>query len=395
MTIAVLDMLALTCNSLLGNPWRSGLTAVGIFMGVAAVNATLQVGSISRAAIAQELAGREAPQVAVRPRRNRITRRRIELRLEDIEYLRERMVGFQAISTGAWFRSDQVVFQNRQANVAIDAVSQDYLLTSGRSMVQGRFFNGTDFAKYRPVVVINQVLAEELFPDANPINQRIYGRNMVYVVVGVMETKVRFEGDRPRLKMWIPLSVRTAVTGRRNIGWIQIRPHDLEGIKDMERQGTQLLKQRFPNEEFRARNNASDILEMRQTLAWVSRSLLAVGAIALLVGGVGIANITIAAAIARTPEIGLRLAIGATRQDILLQFILEAVLLSLLGGTAAIASVHGLTTIVAEQFNLPYQFDVSVAALSLSSAIAVGVGASFFPALQASKLDPVKALRSQ
>ena len=395
MSIAVLDMLALTCNSLLGNPLRSGLTAVGIFMGVAAVNATLQVGSISRAAIAQQLAAREAPQVAVMPRRNRITRRRIELRLEDIEYLRERMVGFQAIGTGAWFRSDQVVFQNRQANVAIDAVSQDYLLTSGRSMVQGRFFNATDFAKYRPVVVINQLLAEELFPDANPINQRIYGRNMVYVVVGVMETKVRFSGDRPQLKMWIPLSVRTAVTGKRNIGWIQIRPYDLEGIKDMERQGTQLLKQRFPNEEFRARSNASDILEMRETLAWVSRSLLAVGAIALLVGGVGIANITIAAAIARTPEIGLRLAIGATRQDILLQFILEAVLLSLLGGTGAIASVHGLTTMVAAQFNLPYKFDVSVACLSLSSAIMVGVGASFFPARQASKLDPVKALRSQ
>jgi len=168
---------------------------------VAAVNATLQVGSISRAAIARELAGREAPQVAVRPRRHRITRRRIQLRLEDIEYLRERMVGFQAISTGAWFRRDQVVFQNQQANVAIDAVSQDYLLTSGRSMVQGRFFNATDFAKYRPVVVINQVLAEELFPDANPINQRIYGRNMVYVVVGVMETKVRFEGDRPQMKI--------------------------------------------------------------------------------------------------------------------------------------------------------------------------------------------------
>ena len=97
----------------------------------------------------------------------------------------------------------------------------------------------------------------------------------------------------------------------------------------------------------------------------------------------------------RTPEIGLRLAIGATRQDILLQFILEAVLLSLLGGTAAIASVHGLTTIVADRFDLPYQFDVRVAGLSLGSAIGVGVGASFVPALQASQLDPVKALRRE
>lgn len=97
----------------------------------------------------------------------------------------------------------------------------------------------------------------------------------------------------------------------------------------------------------------------------------------------------------RTPEIGLRLAIGATQSDIMLQFILEAVLLSLIGGTMAIGSVHGLAVLIAQRFDLPYQFESRIAALSLSSAIFVGVGASFFPALQASQLDPVKALRSQ
>jgi len=96
----------------------------------------------------------------------------------------------------------------------------------------------------------------------------------------------------------------------------------------------------------------------------------------------------------RTSEIGLRRAIGATRQDILLQFILEAALLSLLGGTVAIIAVHGLTLVVADTFNLPYQFESSTAALSLGSALLVGAGAGFLPALRASQLDPVTALRT-
>ncbi|WP_346341813.1 FtsX-like permease family protein [[Phormidium] sp. ETS-05] len=96
----------------------------------------------------------------------------------------------------------------------------------------------------------------------------------------------------------------------------------------------------------------------------------------------------------RTAEIGLRRAIGATQRDIMLQFILEAAVLSILGGTAAIASVHGITTIVADTFKLPYEFDRQAATFALGSALLVGIGAGFLPAMQASKLDPVKALRS-
>ena len=127
----------------------------------------------------------------------------------------------------------------------------------------------------------------------------------------------------------------------------------------------------------------------------MSKALLVVGAIALIVGGVGIANITIASVIERTPEIGLRRAVGATQLDILLQFILEAAILSLIGGTIAIITVHGATVVVAKQFKLPYKFENRTAILALSSAILVGVGAGFFPALRASQLDPVKALKGE
>ncbi|MGL5065399.1 MAG: ABC transporter permease, partial [Microcoleus sp.] len=141
-------------------------------------------------------------------------------------------------------------------------------------------------------------------------------------------------------------------------------------------------------------NNIEEILAQQQTLEMVSRSLLAVGMISLLVGGVGIANITIASVAERTREIGLRRAIGATQREVMLQFILEAVLLSLFGGISAIVTVHVLTVFVADTFKLPYKFDSGTATLALGSALLVGVGAGFLPARKASQLDPVKALRS-
>ena len=353
-------------------------------MGVAAVSATLQVGSISRATIARQLAAREVPHVGIWSGR---------LKLEDMEFLQQRLRGVQAIGGSRWIGSVPTIFQEQQANPQAIAVSGDILQTLGRKLLQGRFFNSYDYEKYRSVIAIDKFLAEQLFPDGEAINQRIYVRGRPYVVVGVVQTKV--DDEEPQGMVMMPLSSHSAMTGKLNINSIALRPEKPEELEGLQEEAEKLLKQRLRGQYFWIGTNIDDILEQQSTLELISRALAGVGAIALVVGGVGIANITIATVMERRPEIGLRLAIGARRQDILLQFIAEAVLLSLLGGTAAIATVHGLTTIVAARFNLSYQFDVQVAGLSLGSAILVGVGAGFVPALQASQLDPVKALRSQ
>ncbi len=390
MGLAFFDLLALTCDSLRGNPLRSALTTVGVFMGVAAVSATLQVGNISRAVIEEQLAKREAPQVSAW-----MWGGERSLRLEDLEFFKQRLAGARALSGSAWVDYGEVVFQSQQAELSMEAVSSEYLLTSGRLILQGRFFNAADFANYRPVALVDEFLAEQLFQGQNPVNQRIYVVGRPYIVVGVMETKLERKDQKPRGKLLVPMSIYSALTGRRDINGFEIRPYQLEDMQKIEEQVKQLLSQRFPDADVFVRSNAKDILEQRQTLKLASQGLLAVGAIALLVGGVGIANITIAAVMERTPEIGLRRAIGATQADIMLQFILEAAILSLIGGTAAIACVHGLTLAVADTFKLPYKFDSNTATLALGSALLVGVGAGFLPALRASQLDPVKALRSQ
>lgn len=394
MSLSPRDLLDLTCRSLLRNPLRSALTTLGVFMGVAAVSATLQVGSISRAVIAQQLAQRDAPHVLVGLRRERGSGKNTRMRLSDMEFLRQRLVGLRAISAINWAGPSPTVFQTQEANPSMLVVSQDFLLTLGRPLVAGRFFNTADFESYRPVVVIDQFLADNLFNGQEPVGQRLYAERRPYIVVGVVPTNLEDDAP-PEGQLAVPMSVYSALTGSRAIHAIQLRPNELEDLEDLGNQAKLLLGQRFPGRTFWTSNNVEDILQQQKTLELASRALTVVGMISLLVGGVGIANIMIASVTERTSEIGLRRALGATQREIMLQFILEATLLSLLGGTVALGVVHGLTVVVTDTFNLPYQFAAKTAALALGSALLVGVGAGFPPALRASQLDPVKALRSQ
>jgi putative ABC transport system permease protein len=362
-------------------------------MGAAAVSATLQVRSISQDVIAQQLAERGAPQVSAYPQWQPAGPN-IDLKEEDLEFLRQRLDGLQAISAFNWAGPTPTLFQDQDATPYLSPVSQNYLLTSGRELAQGRFFSREDFTNYRSVAVIDQFLAEELFGEQSPVGQQIYVAQRPYVVVGVVETLL--EGDiPPEGEVLVPMATYNALRGDRGIGSIQLRPYRLETLEELSDRVEDLLEQRFPGQTFLIWNNVEDILQQQRILTLATRGLTAVGAIALLVGGVGIANIMIASVTERTSEIGLRRALGATQREIMLQFILEAVLLSLMGGTVALGVVHGLTVVISNTFELPYQFEGQTAALALGSALLVGVGAGFVPALQASQLDPGKALRSQ
>ncbi|WP_071517357.1 ABC transporter permease [Geitlerinema sp. PCC 9228] len=389
MSVKKWDLLRLTLLSLRSNLLRSGLTMVGVFMGVAAVMGTLQVRTISQQVIAKQLSQQEAPQAL-------LFSWTLDFQHEDLEYLRSRMRDeVKAIAGISWNISNAVRFQDiERENLDSKAVTRKFLEASGRKLLQGRFFTKTDIEKYRPVIVIDQKLAAELFPNDNPVGKRIFFGQRPYFIIGVVETKNSlFSRNQSEGLLLVSTVYYEAMTAQRQIDRIAIRPYHRQNLEKVNQRAEQLLKQRFPHEKFRGFNNIRRIQRQEETLTMVSRSLLAVGVVSLLVGGVGIANITIATVTERTPEIGLRMAIGATQKDIMLQFILEATLLSLLGGILAIATIHSITIIVAQTFTLPYTFSTFNAAIAIGSSIFVGVGASFFPALQASKLDPVAALR--
>ena len=395
MSISPLDLLNLVYVSLRGKLLRSALSSLGVFMGVVAVSAPLQVYNIGRAIIARDMEQREVPQVKIYPIFNPVTIQSAQLKLTDLEFLRARLAGLQAISTDmSALAGEGVIFGDQVTNADLKAVSQEFLETTGRKLIKGRFFSPADFDQYRPVVVIDKLLQQKLFKGEDPIGKRIYSEGRPYFVVGVIENK-QFLEEQPKGLLLMTITLYSALQGRQNISTISLRPTNPQDLENLGNQAVQLLEDRFQGLKFWQGSNISDIRFREQLLNRVSAILLLVGSIALLVGGVGITNITIASVMERTSEIGLRRALGATQLDIMLQFIGEAVLLSLFGGTIAIATVHGITVIVANSFDLPYNFNGTTAVIAISSALVTGTGAAFFPARQGSKLDPVKALRSQ
>lgn len=378
----------------LTNQWlRSGLTTFGVFMGVGAVSATLNIQSITREQISLKLAERDRPFVSpwiyIRDGPNP------ELDEAVQKSLKESITEIRSISSiGNVYSIDTVYYEAKEAEVRARSVSLNYLDTTGRQLLQGRFFYPADVEQYRPVAIIDQQLAASLFEGQSPLNKAIYANGNRFTVIGVMESKSNFEWGEGG-ELWMPQTFAQVLAGEYQWESLQISAHSLTQIDDLSSAVEEFLLQNFPQAEVRVWSNADDLLEDLEVQQIASAALTAVGLIALVIGGVGIANITIAAVLERTKEIGIRRAIGASKLEVMGQFILEAAILSVLGGTAAIATVHGLTrvatTVVVEA---PYKFSPRNAALSMGAAIAVGVGASFVPALRATQVDIVKALRS-
>ncbi len=399
MSISVVDLLGQTSRALSANPVRSGLTMLGVFMGVAALNATLNVAAITEAQIQAKLAERDKPYVSPYLISQDDFSAATQLTSTDETALKQSIPLIRAMSSVNQISSIQFVQYegNKADSIEAFGVSQEYIATTGRKILQGRFFKINDFAQYQPVAVIDQTLASTLFKEKSPLNQAVYTDNSRMVIIGVVESKSLGQNfGKTSGQMWLPSSFASTISSDFNQSkTLQISAYSLEDIARLTEKVKQVLSQRHPQATVEVSDNTADLLVERDLQRSASRALAGVGLIALSIGGVGIANITVASVLERIKEIGIRRALGATRLDVMIQFILEAVLLSVVGGSLAIISVHGLTQTVTTVFvQAPYRFSVQNTGLSMLAAIAVGVGASFFPALKATQIDVVSALRS-
>ncbi|BAS60454.1 MULTISPECIES: ABC transporter permease [Leptolyngbya] len=398
MTLSFGDLLGTTWKSLANDLMRSGLTTLGVFMGVAAVNATLNIQTISSTQLALKLADRDQPYIVpfVQPQAETLPP---ELGVADQQALRQAVPLIRSISkVGRVFSIRSVQFEGQEAKeIESNSVSLNYLETTGRRMVQGRFFDRADFDQYRPVVILDQKLAATLFAGQNPIRQAVYASGNRFTVIGVTQTKSSgSEFMRSEGMIWLTEPYATAIQGGFQYSTLQISAHRLEDIKELSEKIEQVLSQRYPQARVMIIDNAKDLVREQEAQKIASTALMLVGLVALGIGGVGIANITIASVIERTKEIGIRRAVGATQFEIMMQFILEATCLSVVGGAIAIITVHGITYVATSTvFPAPYKFSFNNTVLAMSSALLVGVGASFFPALRATQVNVVQALRSE
>lgn len=398
MALSLLDLLAATLRDIQGNWVRSGLTALGIFMGVAAVNATLNIDAISTAQLQAKLAERDRPFVIPWAYDPQGMRPPVQLTEADLQTIQQEIEGISGYSFGTQlFGFSEVRFSDKNAtSVNVVGVSPTFQDTTGRRLIEGRFFNTTDFEQFYPVVIIDEILAEQLFQGESAMGQGIYVGTTRFTVIGISETKQLWVHSEPQGELWMTRAYSNLLAGGFSFDRPQLSLTALENYQSVQIALEQWLQAQYPGYVVRVASNADDLYQEEQQQRISSRVFKSMGVLALVIGGVGIANITVAAVVERTREIGLRRALGATDFEVMAQFVVEAVVLSLIGGLVAVTTVHFATKTAAVQiFEAPYEFRIQDALISMGAAFAVGVGSSFLPAMRVTRLDVVEALRGE
>lgn len=393
-------------KTLTANKLRSTLTMLGIIIGNASVIAMIGIGQG-----AQKLASEQfeslGPNVlfvtpGTREARNRSFDLPRTLVLEDAKAIATQVPSIDEVAAQ---RQSQlpVVYRNLNTSSLIVGTTPEFLSVRSFDMAKGRFISEQDVERNTQVVALGSEVASRFFGNRDPIGEEIRIKGITFRVIGVLQSKGAFLGNNQDDAAYIPITTHAnRLTGRTSpygldLTFISISAKNEASIPAAEFQITNLLRQRHQittTDDFTVQTQ-KDILEIVGTITGgLTIMLAAIAAISLVVGGIGIMNIMLVSVTERTQEIGLRKAIGASQQDILVQFIIEAVILSAAGGL--IGTGIGVGGIILVGAFTPLQAGISPIAIAIATGVSGGIGLFFgvVPARQAAKLDPIVALRS-
>ncbi|MCG6137943.1 MAG: ABC transporter permease [Nostoc sp. LLA-1] len=401
-----LESVQMAGKTLLSNKLRSALTMLGIVIGNASVIAMIGIGEGGQKFVTQELESLGPNVLFVIPG-NRATQQ-ISFDLpktlvyEDAQAIANQVPTVASVT--AELNSRQVVtYRNRNTNVNIIGTTPSFLNVRDFETATGRFFTEVDMRRSNQVVVLGADLAERLFGSSNPVGEQLRIRNASFQVIGVLESKGSNLGVNYDEAALIPLiTMANRIVGRTSpfgleLTYIVASAVDAESVDAAQFQITNLLRLRhkITGEDDFTINTQKDALQtVGQITGALTIMLAAIAGISLFVGGIGIMNIMLVSVTERTQEIGLRKAIGATEQDILLQFMIEAVIVSAAGGL--IGTGIGVSGILFVAAFTPLEAGISTAAIATAVGVSGGIGLFFgvVPARRAAKLDPIVALRS-
>lgn len=400
----ILEIARSALRSLRGNRLRTGLTALGTIIGVASVVIVLAVGEGARASVEARIRALGTNLLTVRPGAGGFGPVRsgtVEtLTLADAEAIR-RLPGVRAVSPEL-SGSAQIRRLTENTNASVTGVTPDYFTVKDLEVASGLAVTPMDDTTHARVAVLGVNVVEDLFgEDANPLGETIQIRGIAFRVVGVLEEVGDAGFSSPDDVVLVPYSVHAGVLfGNDKPSMLSVQVADESQNDATIERMTSILRLRHElradeDDDFSIRSQA----EMRQVMSSVTGTLTALlGAVALVslvVGGIGIMNIMLASVHERTREIGVRMAVGARRRDILLQFLFEAVIVSLGGGLAGVVLGVAGSTAVATFAGWTTVVPLYGVVLSLGVSIVVGVVFGVGPARRAASLDPVEALRSE
>lgn len=385
------EILAMSLASIFSNRVRSGLTVLGIIIGVASIIALMLIGSGATASIQGELAGLGGNRLSIT-----ITGTPQKTGLTDENLLQLGTTpSVIAVSPLTSARGYLFANENKKENVRILGRSSHFFAIDGNEVAQGRALHPLDVVNRQHVAILGASLASELYANRSPLGEKVIIRGREFVIVGVMAASSGFTLNNLNEAIIVPYNVAERALGGSRVNSVEIyfaAGSDVEAVRDGL---TASLAGMFDGRsDVFSIANQQEILDMMATITNTLTLLLAgIAAISLLVGGIGIMNMMLVSVTERTNEIGLRKALGAEPSVIMVQFLIEAVVLCVLGG--AIGIVVGMALAYLGSLFIGFDFVVTLSPVLLAVGFSVAVGLVFglVPARKASRLNPIDALR--
>jgi len=396
------DLLKEAFRSLLSNKLRSGLTILGIIIGITAIIAMLSIGEGAKRQLAQSVENLGSNQLNVlpgfiQPGRGIVSAGRgtaQSLKMRDVDVIKK-IEGVKAVSPEISRRFQVISSSGKNTNVLVIGVTPEYLLVRNSKVEKGYFFKENDLNRF---AVLGPTVAEDLFGEEDPIGKTIRINKINFKVIGVLEAKGSVGFINADEVVLIPLLVMQKIlTGSEYLSLIAVQAESSELVDKVKDDITNALLKEHKvspeNQDFSVIAAQQFLNTFNALINTMTIFLASIAAISLIVGGIGIMNMMLTSVTERTKEIGLRKAIGAKKKEILMQFLIESVILTLIGGIFGIILGSLISIAVSKFANITSQVSLYSIFLSLTFSSLVGIIFGYWPAKRAAELDPIVALR--
>jgi putative ABC transport system permease protein len=395
----------LAFRAIMRHKLRSFLTTLGIIIGVGAVVTMTTLGNGATAAVRQQISSLGANILQLRPGqgfgRGGGGPRPPDFDPDDVTAIANQLTGVRAVAPQA-STSGIAIYEGSNWNTTVNGTTASYFEAQQWKLESGRLFMPEEEEAGKPVCIIGSTLRTNLFRQADPIGKRFRIKGVSCQIIGLLSTRGQggFGNDQDDVVVMPIKFVQRRFTGNREVSLIMVAVDDAYDSATVQDSLEQLMRERRKVKPGAADNfNVFDTKQISDTLTGTTTILTqivaAVAAISLLVGGIGIMNIMLVSVTERTREIGIRLAIGAVAREVLLQFLVEAIVLSCLGGLIGLGLALVASIAIAPFMQVPFIFDVKINVLAFLFSAAIGVVFGYFPARRAASLNPIDALRHE